>query len=179
MYHFMQNLSYYMMEEVLEPNWHEFESKLAGLQTVDQLLEYHSAFLDKCLKACLLTNLPLFKLLRKIMDLCVMFCQNIEKFSSSISVSDSPAVVGRDVLKSRKARLAIEAEAMRTGVSHPRYTMMVSKVSAKFEDRVGEFMRFLAEKCSSAVDSHLANLFTRLDYNGFYSQRFQLADASA
>lgn len=35
MLHFMQNLTYYMMTEVLEPRWHELEQTIAKVKDVD------------------------------------------------------------------------------------------------------------------------------------------------
>lgn len=37
MLHFMQNLTYYMMTEVLEPCWHKLERKLATVKDVDEV----------------------------------------------------------------------------------------------------------------------------------------------
>jgi gamma-tubulin complex component 2 len=46
---------------VLEPAWHQLEEQLANVTTVDEVLHHHDAFLDKCLRECLLSNLPLLK----------------------------------------------------------------------------------------------------------------------
>jgi gamma-tubulin complex component 2 len=53
---FVQQFTYYVTNEVLEPNWHRLESNLASVSTVDQVLQYHSDFLDTCLKEFMLTN---------------------------------------------------------------------------------------------------------------------------
>jgi gamma-tubulin complex component 2 len=56
------------------------------VSTVDDMLRYHNQFLDKCLKECLLRNQHLLKILRKIMSTCLLFSQNIERFTSSVKV---------------------------------------------------------------------------------------------
>ena len=50
MLHFLQNLEYYMMFEVLEPNWHVLLQKLGAARKLDELIAQHNGFLDKCLK---------------------------------------------------------------------------------------------------------------------------------
>ncbi|RUP46947.1 Spc98 family-domain-containing protein, partial [Jimgerdemannia flammicorona] len=71
---FVQQFAYYVTSEVLEPNWRVLEMNLAkvgvrvgrlmackGVSTVDQVLQYHSDFLDTCLKECMLTNAKLLR----------------------------------------------------------------------------------------------------------------------
>ncbi|ORY93853.1 gamma-tubulin complex component protein [Syncephalastrum racemosum] len=65
---FCQQFAYYVTNEVLEPNWRRLQSNLTKVSTVDQVLQFHSDFLDTCLKDCMLTNA---KLLRVIFyDVC-------------------------------------------------------------------------------------------------------------
>lgn len=66
---FVQQFAYYVTNEVLEPNWRRLESNLMSITTVDQVLQYHSDFLDTCLKECMLTH---SKLLR--VSLVLTFC---------------------------------------------------------------------------------------------------------
>ena len=152
---------------------------------MDELLRHHNAFLDLCLKECLLTNQHLLKLLRKIMSLCLLFSQNIERFTSSVKVDqDNPgdtlvrrrAAPGTDPITARRKRLAVEASHIQKIVSHPNYVKMVSRFVENFDEKVGQFIRHLAEKYSSASHSHLANLYTRLDYNSYYSTRYHIKD---
>ena len=83
MLHFIQNLLYYMMVEVLEPRHHELEQNIQTTSTVDEVLLHHSEFLDTCLKECLLSNHELIKLLTKIMTVCLLFSEQIEHFTES------------------------------------------------------------------------------------------------
>ena len=52
----IQNLSYYMMVEVIEPAWHSLVVSLSSCTTVDDVLEKHNDFLDNCLHDCLLSS---------------------------------------------------------------------------------------------------------------------------
>ena len=83
MLHFMQNLIYYMMVEVLEPRHHIFLANIRSknCSTMDNLVYQHTDFLDTCLKECLLSNHQLLKLLTKIMTVCLLFAEQIEHFT--------------------------------------------------------------------------------------------------
>jgi gamma-tubulin complex component 2 len=62
MLQFVQQFAYYVTNEVLEPNYRRLESNLTtSISTVDQVLQYHSDFLDNCLKECMLTNAKLLR----------------------------------------------------------------------------------------------------------------------
>jgi gamma-tubulin complex component 2 len=59
---FVQQFTYYVTNEVLEPNYRLLETNLTtSISTVDQVLQYHSDFLDTCLKECMLTNSKLLR----------------------------------------------------------------------------------------------------------------------
>lgn len=71
---FVQQFAYYVTNEVLEPNWHRLESNLMSISTVDQVLQYHSDFLDTCLKECMLTNCKLLRVnLQMHRKRCLLF----------------------------------------------------------------------------------------------------------
>ncbi|CAJ0900784.1 9165_t:CDS:2, partial [Entrophospora sp. SA101] len=52
--------------------------------TVDQVLKYHSDFLDTCLKECMLTNAKLLRIYSKLLYTCVLFANYTEKFTKSL-----------------------------------------------------------------------------------------------
>jgi gamma-tubulin complex component 2 len=58
---FVQQLSYFCTNEVIEPNWFNMQTRLEKVKTVDELMQDHIDFLDTCLKECMLTNSRLLK----------------------------------------------------------------------------------------------------------------------
>nr|NP_001162798.1 Gamma-tubulin ring protein 84, isoform E [Drosophila melanogaster]ACZ95332.1 Gamma-tubulin ring protein 84, isoform E [Drosophila melanogaster] len=75
----IQNLEYYMMIEIIEPNWHIFIEKMKTVENVDNVLRLHQDFLDSCLKNCMLTesshlNRSIFKLCK----ICLKYCEFIQ-----------------------------------------------------------------------------------------------------
>ena len=198
MLHFMQNLLYYMMVEVLEPRHHELEKNIRNATTVDQVLEHHSEFLDTCLKECLLSNHELIKLLTKIMTVCLLFSEQIEHFTESNRVdefSSSPrgpegahatldarggrsasAEMRKNALELRRARLEVQSEQIRQIVSKPEYIRMIGRFSNNFDTTLGTFMKRLVDisRRGGEYQSHVSNLVTRLDFNLFYSNYLAL-----
>ena len=150
MLHFIQNLLYYMMVEVLEPRHHELEKNIRTASTVDEVLEHHSEFLDTCLKECLLSNHDLIKLLTKIMTVCLLFSEQIEHFTESNRVDEIPLEETtarrrrsttssrggsgteakkkeadkerqKNTLEMRRTRLGVQSEQIRQIVAKPEY----------------------------------------------------------
>ena len=90
MLHFAQNLIYYMMFEVIEPNWMGMEEVIANpdttKKTVDDIVDVHEAFLQRTLEACLLTNKELVRTLTKLMTTCLMFADQMKLFTEATKI---------------------------------------------------------------------------------------------
>ena len=92
MLHFVQNLTYYMMLEVIEPNWLSLQEGIAKLKddsdqrvarshsTVEALIDMHREFLDSALESCLLTNKVLIQCLTRLMSTCLLFSRQMKRF---------------------------------------------------------------------------------------------------
>ncbi|XP_011187548.1 gamma-tubulin complex component 2 homolog isoform X2 [Zeugodacus cucurbitae] len=79
----VQNLEYYMMVEVIEPNWHIFIQNMNKVENVDEVLSFHQDFLDSCLKNCMLTDTTLLnRSIFKLCNICLKFCEFIQSESS-------------------------------------------------------------------------------------------------
>lgn len=74
----IQNIEYYLMIEVIEPNWHLFFQKLGKVKNIDDVLILHQDFLDHCLKNCMLTYPNLLKSVMSICNVCIEFCDFIQ-----------------------------------------------------------------------------------------------------
>lgn len=74
----IQNIEYYLMIEVIEPNWHLFFQKLGKVKNIDDVLILHQNFLDHCLKNCMLTYPTLLKSVMTVCNICVEFCDFIQ-----------------------------------------------------------------------------------------------------
>lgn len=74
----IQNIEYYLMIEVIEPNWHLFFQKLGKVKNIDDVLILHQEFLDHCLKNCMLTYPTLLKSVMSVCNICIEFCEFIQ-----------------------------------------------------------------------------------------------------
>lgn len=73
MLNFVQNLSYFMMVEVIEPNFQNFITKIDSHAHVDELSKEHTSFVEGCLEGCLLSQKNTTQLMITLLDLCVQF----------------------------------------------------------------------------------------------------------
>ncbi|XP_023342310.1 gamma-tubulin complex component 2 [Eurytemora carolleeae] len=79
----IQNLSYYMMVEVVEPAWHSLVVSLAACTTVDDVLQKHNDFLDNCLHDCLLSSPQLLGTVKKLLGICAEFSEYMQNLRLS------------------------------------------------------------------------------------------------
>jgi hypothetical protein len=86
MLHFLHNFLYYMMFEVLEPNWHTMMERLKDVSNIDEVIAHHDAFLDTCMKECMLHNPQLLKILTKLMSTCIIFANHTERFTKTLTL---------------------------------------------------------------------------------------------
>jgi gamma-tubulin complex component 2 len=108
MLHFMQNLIYFMMSEVVGPNWSAMLEAITSdgmhsggihqnrvVQTVDDIICLHSEFLQRTCEGCLLTNRKLVRSLTKLMTTCRMFSDQMKRFMEKTKiVSDTASEQG-------------------------------------------------------------------------------------
>ena len=98
MLHFMQNFIYYIMFEVIEPNWLEMEHSIIRkqrsnsnggsqrTQTVDDIIRVHNEFLKLALAECLLTNRELVRTLTELMRTCLHFSDELKRFMEATKI---------------------------------------------------------------------------------------------
>lgn len=84
MLHVIQNLEYYFMVEVIEPYWGEFLKKMHHVRNVDEVIEHHNDFVDKCMVNCLLKTPETLPVVIQLFKLCVQFSAYIEKQRSFV-----------------------------------------------------------------------------------------------
>jgi gamma-tubulin complex component 2 len=100
MLHFVQNLVYYMMMEVIEPNWNEFESEVLPSDAqekmnADDICVSHTRFLRKTLEACLMTNRDVLGSITKLLGTCLLFTNEMKTFMRATRLDDDSRSVAR------------------------------------------------------------------------------------
>ncbi|PPR90298.1 hypothetical protein GOBAR_AA30386 [Gossypium barbadense] len=72
---------------ILEPNWHVMHDRLQTAKSIDEVIQHHDFFLDKCLKECLLLLPELIKNVEKLKSLCLQYAAATQwLISSSINI---------------------------------------------------------------------------------------------
>ena len=152
MLNFVQSFQYYMMFEVIERNWHIMAGKLKEASTIDDVLNSHNNFLDTCLKQCMLTNPDVLKTISKLLSVCSIFSNSME-------------------------RIATDAAANRSGASTPRrlaagsdkHANTVRSFDNKFSGYMDQLLDSLTAFSTTANEAHMSNMIARLDFNGYYA----------
>jgi gamma-tubulin complex component 2 len=155
MLHFMQNFIYYMMFEVIEPNWLEMENAIRkqqssrNIQTVDDIVKVHNEFLDLALAECLLTNRELIRTLTKLMSTCFLFSEQLKRFMEATKIvrfeecilhlmheylltKRLTACLLTSYRRMRTRRLPIRSEVRSSGTSMIRPTCIGSRAESSF-----------------------------------------------
>uniref|UniRef100_A0A0D3EES8 Gamma-tubulin complex component n=1 Tax=Brassica oleracea var. oleracea TaxID=109376 RepID=A0A0D3EES8_BRAOL len=85
----------WQIHQVLEPNWHVMHDRLQSTRSVDEVIQHHDFFLDKCLRGCLLLLPDVLKKMEKLKSVCLQYAEWL--ISSSIHInSQSQKTMIRD-----------------------------------------------------------------------------------
>ncbi|XP_010492695.1 PREDICTED: gamma-tubulin complex component 2-like [Camelina sativa] len=85
---FISSLLHYLTFEVLEPNWHVMHDRLQSTRSVDEVIQHHEFFLDKCLRGCLLLLPDVLKKMEKLKSVCLQYAAATQwLISSSIDIN--------------------------------------------------------------------------------------------
>jgi len=196
MLHFVQNFIYYMMLEVIEPNWLSLMKAINKQETIDDLMELHKEFLEKTLEQCLLTTPAMIQSLTKLLSTCLLFAEQLKRFVEKTGIADDTKIMKqkREAMRrhlyrmekvkkdkaslkkamhaqraERKARVQKQADIIDRELQNESYKRMILRYEAVFDDSLDEFMKNLRSKVGDKA--HISNLCIRLDFNGFVSKR--------
>ncbi|KAM9618522.1 gamma-tubulin complex component 2 isoform 2-T2 [Trichechus inunguis] len=192
MLNFVQNIQYYMMFEVMEPTWHILEKNLKSASNIDDVLGHHTSFLDNCLKDCMLTTPELLKAFSKLMSVCVMFTNCMQRFTQSMKLDSE---LGRLTLEHgtmlgppTEAERAEESARKKLAKKHLAEHMDAPQVTSGFEATISKFdknfsahlldlLARLSIYSTSDCEHSMASVISRLDFNGFYTERLERLSA--
>lgn len=91
---FINSLLHYLTFEVIEPNCHVMHKRLQTAKSIDEVIQHHDFFLDKCLRGCLLLLPEFLKKVESLKLLCLQYAAATQwLISSSIDV---PSLVDFD-----------------------------------------------------------------------------------
>lgn len=138
MLHFLQTFQHYMTFEVLEPNWHIMHGQLLNAKSIDEVMQHHDAFLEKCLRQCTLLWPQILKKVDKLKFICLkyatatqwlipaLFRQN-ENFQQSSSTNNK----SKKGYKERRGRIEYPMHA-RQAAEDSNFKMTIGKIDEEF-----------------------------------------------
>ncbi|XP_072881798.1 gamma-tubulin complex component 2 [Hemitrygon akajei] len=188
MLNFVQNIQYYMMFEVMEPNWHIMENNLKSASNIDEVLNYHTSFLDNCMKDCMLTNTALLKIFSKLMSVCVMFTNCMQRFTQSIKIDSEmmrltlehgtmkgPPTQLERMEENEKKRLTKKFAAEHADALHSTsgFEGTINTFDNNFSTNLLDLLDRLSISSTNDCEHSMINIIYRLDFNGFYSERLE------
>lgn len=159
MLQFVRNILYYTTADVLEPNWRILEANIRKSATIDDLMQYHTRFLDLSVEQSLLSNEKHLKVVKNIAETCISFAAYTEKFSRLFSTTLSSSGVEE---KLRELH----------------YPATLAKFETAFDMHLGKLLDGLSAVSKKRANVHLSNLCERLDVDGYYSRSTQRSLAS-
>ncbi|KAI8034722.1 gamma-tubulin complex component 2 homolog isoform X1 [Drosophila gunungcola] len=173
----IQNLEYYMMIEIIEPNWHIFIEKMKNVENVDNVLRLHQDFLDSCLKNCMLTesshlNRGIFKLCK----ICLKFCEFIQRsqrffldaeLKSMVcdSTYDSADSSDSEPESSHRPQLESSLDPADT------FSERVRRFDLEFTGLLISFLKQITHMARKNTADRFMNLVHRINFNAFYSDQ--------
>ncbi|EMP37933.1 Gamma-tubulin complex component 2 [Chelonia mydas] len=188
MLNFVQNIQYYMMFEVMEPTWHILEKNLKSASNIDDVLSHHTSFLDNCLKDCMLTNPELLKIFSKLMSVCVMFTNCMQRFTQSMKLNNEMGRLtlehgtmlgppteqerAEEVVKKQLTNklLAEHADAFQLTSG---FEATINKFDSNFSTHLLDLLDKLSVYSTNDCEHSMINIIYRLDFNGFYTERLE------
>ncbi|XP_073453022.1 gamma-tubulin complex component 2 [Aquarana catesbeiana] len=192
MLNFVQNIQYYMMFEVMEPTWHILEKNLKSASNIDDVLSHHTSFLDNCLKDCMLTNPELLKIFSKLMSVCVMFTNCMQRFTQSMQVQTEmerltlergtmmgPPTQNEKTEEAVKKKLTSKFLAEHVDAFHSStgFESTINNFDSNFSTHLMDLLDKLSMYSTNDCEHSMINIIYRLDFNGFYTERLKRLSA--
>jgi gamma-tubulin complex component 2 len=102
MINFIKNLIYYFFNEVIEPNWINFNNDLQNSKSIEDIINSHDNFLNICLKECMLEDSDILNKVNDILITCFMFSRVLIKYYNAITMDERYNKLYNDYIQSKK-----------------------------------------------------------------------------
>ncbi|KAF2286415.1 hypothetical protein GH714_016794 [Hevea brasiliensis] len=156
---FINSLLHYLTFEVLEPNWHMMYNKMQTAKSIDEVIQYHDLFLDKCLKECLLLLPELLKKVERLKLVCLQYAAASQwLISSSIDIPklEEPSDVSLRSEKSKQWRSRSQSQAVKMMTQNTTVTESILKFEREFNAELQSLGPILSS--NSQAEPYLTHL---------------------
>lgn len=156
---FINSLLHYLTFEVLEPNWHLMHDRLRTAKSIDEVIQVHDFFLQKCLKECLLLLPQLLKKVEKLKSICLQYATSIQLLVpaayNSDSATDATVSYGAGKSKTRKS-LHIRSQSLKVAAEDTTLSESVMTFEKEFSTELQSLVPILSN--SSQSEPYLTHL---------------------
>ncbi|KAF6021141.1 TUBGCP2 [Bugula neritina] len=175
MLNFIQHLQYYMMIEVIDSYWTEFETSLKDVSNVDEVLNQHMNMLNKCLRDCMLTNPELLKTLSKLQSVCILYCNfmqrtyhsaDVDQELSGLTLTSSLQAVPTITVQQKKNKQAMVAQHVSDMALDDSFYKTIANFDKNFTETLMQLLNAISEL---NAETKLLHILDRVNYNDFYS----------
>ncbi|XP_017440791.1 gamma-tubulin complex component 2 isoform X2 [Vigna umbellata] len=151
---FINSLLHYLTFEVIEPNWHVMYNRLQTANSIDEVIQHHDFFLDKCLRECLLLLPELLKKVERLKSMCLQYSAATQwLISSSIDLGDSEEPVDSVGLNKAKRK---SGQVLKSTTKNVAVTDSVLKFEKEFNTELQSLGSILSN--NSQAEPYLAHL---------------------
>ncbi|EDW66093.1 gamma-tubulin complex component 2 homolog isoform X1 [Drosophila virilis] len=175
----VQNLEYYMMIEIIEPNWHIFIEKMKNVENVDMVLSLHQDFLDLCLKNCMLTETShLNRAIFKLCKICLKFCEFIQRSQRFFLDAELKSMVcdssdENTDLSDSEPDISDRRQSESTLDETDTFAERVKRFDLEFTGMLISFLKQINDLAKDNTADRFMNLVHRINFNGFYSEQME------
>lgn len=179
MIHFINQMQYYILFEVIECSWVQFQESVESAKTLDEVIKAHDVFL-KTIKVgafiesdSYLENMQhVYSAIRrldawqgKFFELCFQELEAINTLKKEIKESESKGEYG--LTAERRLQRDMEAKTFEVNLISAKKNL--DKIAYDYELAVKQFLLTL----NSSQDQNLLLFGIRLDFNEFYKKKDQ------
>ncbi|XP_062184478.1 gamma-tubulin complex component 2-like [Phragmites australis] len=153
---FVNSLLHYLTFEVLEPNWHLMHDRLQTARSIDEVIQIHDFFLQKCLKECLLLLPELLMKVENLKALCLQYATSIQLLMPSIEVANPESTSKSGKSRSRINKSQDKDQQLKLASENVVMSESILKFEATFNSELQSLVPTLSN--SSQAEPYLTHL---------------------
>jgi gamma-tubulin complex component 2 len=167
MLNFVQNLSYYMMVEVIEPSFHSFIQKVNLKSQVDEISKEHTNFVEGCLKDCMIATVAL-QYMVQLLQLCMSFSEFMQKNHRHGTHYE---------LQSEAAAPAATINEESGDEKSLTFEQKIRLMHNEFNSTLLNLLREIGNQQQDHISGNIVHILNRLDFNEYYARMREERDS--
>ena len=181
MINFIQNLIYYLFNEIIEPNYIQLIKNLENAKSMEDVINYHDKFLDNCMNEGLIID-NLKGKLNDILSCCYYYCHIILQYTKNIKMKSQELM--QEIITKKNSEYRNEFIRKKIKNKEKNYSLnqaflaveetfrkLLDKLTNGYNNRLKTFLDTI-KQINENHKTKLANLLIKIDYNDYYHDKF-------